>query len=131
MYKLYGVDSCYESGRQLNCVVLALSEEDAITEFYKDVNCRNYAMIMGVHEIKGNKCTILYQLQREILDYKESEWELKETNIGEGTWSRNAFTLVCKDAKDVVFNEELVHSTGSEIEVMICLHDNRPNWVTL
>ena len=69
MYKLYGVDSCYESGRQLNCVVLALSEEDAIKEFYKDVNCRNYAMIMGVHEIKGNKCTILYQLQREILDY--------------------------------------------------------------
>lgn len=135
MYKLYGIDSCCNSGRKSNCVVIATDKEDAIREFYKDPNCRNYNMIEGIHEIKGNKCTLLYQIRRDIVDFEEKEWELGKIEIGKGTWGRNGFSLICKDINEKLekleFKSDLVHSNGSEIELMICIADYKPNWITL
>lgn len=135
MYKLYGIDSYDSSRNSHNCVVLAQDKEEAVKEFYKDSNCRAYNYISKIEEIKGNTCILDYQLGLDIVDFVEKEWELKDIKLGEGVWGRNAFTIVCKDIKKDIplmkFKSDLVHSSGTQLELMICIADYRPNWVNI
>lgn len=133
MYKLYEVNSYNDDGDSFNNVVLAQDEFDAVTEFYKDVNCKAYRKIASIEEIKDIPCILNYQIGRDIVDFTEKEWELANVQLGAGTWGRNKFDIICKDIKDDIkemkFKSELVHSSGSQLELMICLADFKPNWV--
>ncbi len=131
MYKLFGIDYTNDSDEKYNTVVAAIDEKDAVKEFYKDINHVRYNTIIKITEICGNKCNMLHQLGYEIVFETEEIWELIDIHPGEGDWGDNAFSVKVKNSnnEELIFKNSLVHSDDSRLELMVCIADNKPNWI--
>ncbi len=121
---LFGIEYINNSGQQRTAVYNAKNMKQVREIFYRKHH--NTCEITDISEITSDICSLLYQSGRDIVDDDELKFT---TSINQGKLEVVVDNI--PSYGKVTFKEEDIHynSYGNMIEVMINIHDGKPNWI--